>query len=76
MTNSDKLSLNSWDKYLKSLSDKLLTNASRLEFKNCMLSIKTKFLLIVKAMYVYNSFGITFTFTSSLPVSYIIKLMS
>ena len=50
-TNFKNLPLNSCDKFLKSLSNKLLTNASRLEFINYMLSIKTKFLLIVKAMY-------------------------
>ena len=57
--------LNSSDKYLKSLSDKL-TNASRLEFINSMLSVKNRFLLIVKAMYFPNPFGMTLTFTSNL----------
>ena len=65
--------LNSSDKHLKSLSHKFLTNASRLEFINCLLPIKTKFLLIVKAMYFSNPFGITLIFTSNLPISYIIK---
>ena len=51
--------LNSSDKYLKSLSDKFLTNESKLEFINCMLSIKTRFVLIVKAMYFSNPFGMT-----------------
>ena len=63
-TNSNKLPLNFWDKYLKSLSHKFLNNSSRLEFINCMLPIKTKLLLVVKAMYFPNPFGITFTFTS------------
>ena len=43
--------LNSCDKYVKSISDKFLTNESRLEFINYIRSIKTKLLLIVKAMY-------------------------
>ena len=72
-SNSNESPLNSFDKYLKSLSYKLLTNASRLEFINCMLLIKTKLLLIVKAIYFFNPFGITFTFTSKLPISFINK---
>ena len=75
-TNLNYLPLNSCDKYLKSLSDKILTNASRLKFIHCMLSIKTEFLLIVKAMYFSNPFGITLTFTSDLPISHIIKQLS
>ena len=71
-TNSNK-SLNSCDKYLKSLSDKFLNNESRLEFINCMLPIKTKLLLIVKATYFSNPFGITLTPTSNLLISFIIK---
>ena len=65
--------LNSSDKYLKSLSDKFLTNESKLEFINCILSIKTRFLLIVKAMHFSNPFGMTLTFTSDLLISLIIK---
>ena len=65
--------LNSSDRYLKSLSDKFLTNKSRLEFINCMLPIKTRFVLILKVMYFANPFGITLTFTSNLPTSFIIK---
>ena len=72
-TNSNKSPLNSCDKYLKPLSDKFLTSASRLEFINCMLSIKTKFLLIVEGMYFSNPFGIAVTFTSNLSISLIIK---
>ena len=72
-TNSNKLLLNSCDKCLKSLSDKFLTNASRLEFINCIPSIKTKFLLIVKAVYFSNPFGITLVFTSKLPIPCVIK---
>ena len=55
--------LNSSDKHLKSLSDRFLTNESRLEFINCMLPIKTRFALIVKAMYFSTPFGKTLTFT-------------
>ena len=65
--------LNSSDKYLKSLSDKFLTNESRLEFINCILSIKTRFVLIVKATYFSNPFGMTLTSTSNLLISFIIK---
>ena len=50
-TNFNCSPLNSCDKYVKPLSGKFLTNASRLEFINCMLSIKTKILLIIKATY-------------------------
>ena len=75
-SNSNKSPLNSFDKYLKSLSYKWLTNASRLEFINCMVLIKTKLLLIVKAIYFSNPFGITFTFTSKLPISLINKWLS
>ena len=35
--------------------------------------MKTKFLLIVKAMYFSNPFGMTLTFTSNLLISLIIK---
>ena len=44
--NYKKSPINSRDKYLKSLSEKLFTNASRLEFLNYLLSIKTKYLLV------------------------------
>ena len=67
--NSNKSPLNSCDKCLTS-SDQFLTNASRL---NCMLPIKTILLLIVKTIYFSNPFGITFTFTSNLPISCMIK---
>ena len=40
----------SCDKYLEALSEKFLTNISKLEFANSMLSIKIEFLLIVKAI--------------------------
>ena len=69
----NKSPLNSSDKHPKSLSDKFLTNESKLEFINCMLSIKTRFSLIVKAIYSPNPFGITFTFTLNLLISLIIK---
>ena len=65
--------LNSSDRFLKSLSDKFLTNESKLEFINCILSIKNRFLLIVKAMYFSNPFGMTLNFTSKLLMSFIIK---
>ena len=65
-TSSENSPLNSSDKCLKSLSNKFLTNESRLEFINCMLLIKTRFLLIVKAVYFSNPFGMTLTFTSNL----------
>ena len=65
--------LSSSDKHLKSLSDRFLTNESRPEFINCMLSIKTRFVLIVKAMYFSNAFGITLTFTLNLFISFIIE---
>ena len=68
--------LNFCSKYLKSSADKFLTNTSRLEFTNCMQSIKVKLLLVVKVMYVSNPFGIAFTFTSDLPISSIIKWLS
>ena len=68
--------LNSSDKYLKSLSDKFVTDQSKLEFINCILSIKTKFLLIVKAMYFSNPFGLTVFFTLNLLFSFIIKWLS
>ena len=73
LTNLKNSPLNSWDKSVKSLSDKFLTNAFRLEFINCMLSKKPKFLLIIKAMYFSNPFGITLIFTSNLPIFWIIK---
>ena len=38
-------------KYFKSLSDKPLLHESKLEFISCIFSIKTKFLLVVKAMH-------------------------
>ena len=67
------MSSNYFDKYLKSLSDKFLTNASRLQFINCILSVKTKLLIILKAIYFSNPFGITFTLTSNLPISWMIN---
>ena len=57
------LGLNSSYKYLKSLSDKFLTSFSKLEFIVWLLSKKTKFLFIVKAMYYSNPLGTTLTFT-------------
>ena len=75
-TTFSKSPLNSSDKYLKSLSDKFLTNESKLEFINCILSIKTKFLLTVKAMCFSNAFGITLNFTSQLPISLILAFES
>ena len=51
---------------LKTLSEKFLTNASRLEFIICMLSIKTKALLIAKAMCFSKPFGITLIYVSNL----------
>ena len=75
-TNIDCSPLNSCVKYLKSLSDKFLTNESRLEFINYMLSIKTKFLLIAKAMHYSYPFGIEFIFTSNVPISFIIEGLS
>ena len=72
-TSSKNSPLNSSDKYLNSLFDKFLTNESRLEFMNFMLSLKTRFVLIAKAMYFTNPFGMTLTFTSDLPISFIIK---
>ena len=75
-TNPKNSPLNFSEKYLKSLFDKFLTNISRLEFINCILSIKIRFLLIVKAMYFCNPFGMTLTFTSNLPISFNIKLLS
>ena len=58
VTGSKYSPANSSDKYLKSLTDKFLTNESRLEFINCMLSIKSRFVLILKAMHFSNSFGV------------------
>ena len=34
-----------------------------------MLSVKNNLLIIVKAIYFSNAFGITFTFSSNLPIS-------
>ena len=65
-TNCNKSPPNSCDEFLKSLSERLLTNLFRLEFINSMLPIKTKLLLIVKSMYFSNEFGTTFYFTSNL----------
>ena len=45
-TNFKNSPLNSSNKYLKSLSNKILTNESGIEFINYILSLKTKFLLI------------------------------
>ena len=70
-TNSNNSPRNSYD-FRQSISDKFLTNASRLQFRNCMLLIKNKFLLIVKGMYFSNPFGITLIFTLNLPISCII----
>ena len=61
-TNSNKLATHFCYKCLKSFSEKFLVNRSRLQFIHFMLSIKTKFLLIVKAMYFTNSVGITLIF--------------
>ena len=41
-----------------------------------MLSIKAKFLLITKAMYFSNPFGMNFSFTSDLPIFYMIIWLS
>ena len=71
-TNSDYSQLNYFDNYLKSLSNKFLTNASSPELINSMLSIKTKRRLTVKAIYFSQLFGITSIFTSNLPFSGII----
>ena len=57
------------DKHLRSLSDRFLANESRQKFINYMLSIKARFVLIVRAMYFSNSFGMTLTFTSNLLIS-------
>ena len=62
LTNFNFVPLNSSLKYLKSLLFKFLTNLSRLEFINCILSIKTRFLLTVKAMCFSNPFGMTLIF--------------
>ena len=43
-TSSNRLPLNSFDIYLKPLSDKFINNTSRLELINCMLSIETELL--------------------------------
>ena len=72
-TNSETPPLNSSDEYLKTLSHKTLTNLFRLEPISCMLSIKNKFLLIVKAMYFSNPFSTTFDFTSNLFIYCMIK---
>ena len=55
-----------FSKYLKSLSDKFLTTLTRLEFINCILPIKTRFLFKKNAMYFYSPIGITSIFTSNL----------
>ena len=71
-----KLPLSSYDKYLKSLSHRFLINLFRLEFVHCMLSIKTKLLLIVKTMNFWNPFGIKFNFTSNLFIFCMTKWLS
>ena len=48
-----------------SVSLKYFVTDCRLEFINCILSIKTKFLLMLKVMYFSNPFGITLIFTSN-----------
>ena len=57
--------LNLSGKYLKSLSSKFLTNESKLEFINGMLSIKARFLSIdfYLSIFFSNPFGMTLTFT-------------
>ena len=61
------------DKYLKSLSDKFSTSFSKLEFINCLLSIKSKFLFIVEVMNFSNPLCITLTFTSNSLITFMIK---
>ena len=60
------LELNSLVKYLKSSSARFLISCSRLEFINCILSIKTKFLFQKNVISFSNLFGITSIFTSDL----------
>ena len=74
-TNINCSPLSSCVKYLKSLSDKFLTNESRLEFINDMLSIKTKFLLIAKAMHYSYPFSIKLIFTSNVPLYFYISFI-
>ena len=69
-TNFTKSPLNSSDQYFESLWE---INKSRLKFRNWMLSIKMKFLLISKTVYFSNPFGITLISPSNLLISYIIK---
>ena len=75
-TNSNKLPRNFCDKYLKSLSDRFLTNLCRLEFIKCMLPAKNKLLLIEKPMYFSNPLGIAFNFTSDLFIYFMVKWLS
>ena len=73
LKSSKFLEPNSSVKYLKSLSDKFLTSFLRLEFINCILPIKTKFLLRINAMQFSNPLSITSIFTSNLLSSQKIK---
>ena len=66
-------SLNSCDKNIKLLYDKFLNNTSRPKFINCVESINTKFLLIVKALYFAHPLGIILIFKPNLPTTSIIK---
>ena len=72
---SNNSQLNFCNKYLKSMSFhfKSLTNAARIEFVNCMQSIKIKFQLTIKEMYFSNPFRRTLIFRSNLPIFCIIK---
>ena len=54
-----------WVKYLKPSSDKFLFVFSRLEFINCILPIKNKFLFRINATFFPNLFGIKSMFTAN-----------
>ena len=75
--NSSKfLEPNSCTKYLKSSSDTFLSNLSLLQFINCILSMKAKFLPKNYSMYFSNPFGITLIFSSNLSSSQKINWLS
>ena len=62
--------------YLKSSLDKFLTKLSNEDLRNWKLSIKLNLLLILRLIYFYNPFGMTFILRLNLPSSCIIRCES
>ena len=73
LTRSNRLLSNSWLKYSKSSLFNFLTKLSNEELRNWKL-LKKLNLLIVKLIYFYNLFCITFILRLNLPNSSIIRL--